>query len=85
MIKTTGFHLFRPNPARYLRYHRWAGGLVERQAWGVMSFPWASVYRTCTRNEILAGNRRFRESQLGWRSYMGRAPVRRFRHNRHHD
>lgn len=77
MIKSSGFRSFRPRPSRYVRFRLWQGGLVDRQGWGVMSFPWANVSHTYTRNEILAGNRRFRESQLGWRSYMGKAPARR--------
>ena len=77
MIKSTGFHSFRPRSNRHLRFRIWMGGHIDRQGWGVMNFPWASVSRTYSRNEILAGNARFRQSQLGWRSYMGKAPVRR--------
>lgn len=77
MIKSSGFKTYRPRPSRFIRFHTWLGGHVSRQDWAPMIFSWASVANLYTRDEILAGNRRFRESQLGWRSYMGKASARR--------
>jgi len=78
MIKTTGFRFFRISSNRtlnpgLLHMYGWLGGSFYRSGWRPMDMQWASAGRgTALYME------RFRRGQLGWRSYMGRAPVRRF-------
>lgn len=81
MIKTTGFRSFRPRnlwgnrPAPFVpaTLFRTAEGF-ERIVFSSREYGWQYYFRFSD----LIGNRRFRESQLGWRSWMGRAPSRHF-------
>lgn len=80
MIKTTGFKAVRYGPSPYASYFL-ASEFVPRSVFSPTW--WGNGRRSQIRyNDVLrtytpSANASFRNSQLGWRSWQGKAPARR--------